>query len=184
MKAPQDFFSSWFGRLGSAVLVSVVLASIAEAQISLTLDDPNQSVPAPASGITTVDFSGTVVVCPGCFMIGATLDNPFNSSHTSGLTGMLDSGFLTFSQGGFGTYTGPLFSIAVPTGTLPDLYGFRVLGGASELHLFGASAGGSIFEPSAPFSVEVTSVPEASTIWLLVLGGVGAVLWRARVRAS
>lgn len=184
MKAPQNYGSYCVVRAGAAALLGMFLAISAQAQISLTLDMPNQSVAAPASGITTVDFSGTVVVCPGCFMIFSQLDNPSNSSLTNSLIGTLDPAFALFSSGGFGTYIGPLFSIDVPTGTPPDLYAFSLLGGPSQLHVNGASAGGSMFNPTADFSVNVTAVPEPSAALLLFAAAIGVFFYRNWFRAK
>lgn len=182
MKTRRNFVSYGFVGGGGAALLGMFLAISAQAQISLTLDDANQSVPVPASGVTTVDFSGTVVVCPGCFMIFSQLDNPYNNTDTASLMGSLDAAFATFSSGGSGTYTGPLFSIDVPMGTAPDLYAFALVGGPSELHLFGASAGGSMFEPTADFSVQVTAVPEPSVELLLFAAAIGAFFYRIWIR--
>src|SRR5678816_2693641 len=72
--------------------------------VQLTLDNPNQAVTAPSSGITMVNFSGTLFVEEGWFVDLVALELPYNASQTSFLSGNFDDNFVLFIGGGSGTY--------------------------------------------------------------------------------
>lgn len=135
--------------------------------LTITLDNPLQTVSSPDNGTTTVDFTGTVRFDSLLFAV-VLLDNPSNTANTLSLQATLNSAFSSAAQFG-ANYTGSLFSVAVPIGTPPDLYGFE-----AELKITEFSLGGATASESAHFSVDVTpgssSVPEdGPTILLLAL---------------
>jgi hypothetical protein len=108
-----------------ALLAPGVAQAVQFDPVMVTLDMPNQVVTAPTSGVTLVDFTGTVFVDSNYSIDFASLDFPFNSSSSNGLIGSFNAAFLTFASGGNGTYNGSLFDISVPAGTPPDLYAFQ-----------------------------------------------------------
>lgn len=179
---------------GLALLFSQGLAqALMVDPVQVTLDMPNQIVTAPTSGVTMVDFTGTVFVDSTYRMTSAHADAPFNSSQTNGLlTGSFSAAFLTFFSGGNGTYTGSIFEIDVPAGTPPDLYAFQQFSSNPAMFTVQAdpvfvvanrpdSINGNVgFSDSANFSVLVSApangVPDSgSTLLLMSLGGVAGV---------
>ena len=164
-----------------ALVISVPVA-VEAVPITLTLDNPNQTVATPASGTLTIGFTGTVTLDPG-FLVNANLDPAGNSTFTHFLTTTLAPGFLNFLNTSTGSYSGLLFSVAVPFGTLPDLYLITSGGGFSYLALdgFNPQTGGDAFARES-FSVLVTngvSVPESHP-GALFLGVALAGLFAAR----
>ncbi len=187
--------------LVAALLALVLLPALAEAvlmgpsnPVTITLDNPNQTVAAPSSGFLTLGFSGTIVVDPNYTMIFAGADNPFNMSQTNSLTASFDAAFLTFFGGGNGTYTGNIFDITVPMGTPADLYAFEEL--STNPSVFSITAvplsnanspdgGPPPFTATAAFSVLVTSgstngVPEGGSSVVLLGLSVGGLLFARR----
>jgi hypothetical protein len=69
-----------------AFLVCTPLRLVAD-PITVSLDLPNQTTARPASGVTSLSFSGTVVVESGWVMQGAFTDAAFNSAKTLFLSG-------------------------------------------------------------------------------------------------
>jgi hypothetical protein len=113
----------------AAVLVFLALTSavVESAPLTLTLANPNQTVALPSSGITTLDFTGSITLDPGYKLGSATVFSPSNSSGTDSLIAAFAPPFITFfSVSGTGSYTGSLFTVDVSTGTPPDLYAYRV----------------------------------------------------------
>jgi hypothetical protein len=149
---------SWRTTLFRYVLfLSVLCLPMAANAISVTLDSPNQSVAAPSSGITTLTFSGTVVVDTFFSLNTPSVDNPTNSLNTFALVATLDGAFAGFAATTFGgTYTGNVFSVDVPTGTPVDLYAYFFGSGSSQIRLNEYTAGGNVDDASAAFSVNVT----------------------------
>ena len=146
----------------------MILTACGDAKaLTITLDSPLQFVSTPDSGTTTVDFTGTVQF-DSLLFAAVLLDNPANPANTLSLQATLNSAFASAAEFG-ANYTGSLFSVAVPTGTPPDFYGFE-----AELTIMEFSLGGGTASGSAHFSVDVTpgsrSVPEdGQTILLLAL---------------
>lgn len=162
-----------------------VVCAIQVDPVIVTLDNPNQIVTAPTSGVTLVDFTGTVFVDQNWQMDFISLDFPFNSAQTNFLSGAFNSAFLTFANGGNGTYTGSIFDISVPTGTPPDLYAFKLNSTDPPLFLVHAVPfedvqtfaidspnGEAGFSDSAAFSVQVNApangVPDRGSSVLLL----------------
>jgi len=118
-----------------AVLATVVFlptgataVPMAADPITISLNNPFQVTAAPSSGVTTLTFSGTVVVDSSWRLNFAFTDDAYNSSSTSFLHGLFDSAFQAFFFGpGNGTYTGNIFSIDVPAGTVPSLYAYQFM---------------------------------------------------------
>jgi hypothetical protein len=124
--------------LGSALLaLSIFAPAVVEAELMLSLDNPNQTVVRPSSGTTVVDIAGTIIVEPGFAFNppGAVIvDQPFNASGTDFLAGVLNDAFVAFvtdHTGIFtgGTFTGTIASFDVTSVTPVDLYAF--VGGAT-----------------------------------------------------
>lgn len=124
-KSPR-FLSFSLAPFAVVLVVLAFTSALVEAvPLTLTLDNPNQVVAPPSSGITTLDYTGTINLDPGYKLGSATVFNPFNSSGTLSLNATFAAPFLTFFTVGTGSFSGSLFSIAVPTGTPPDLYAYR-----------------------------------------------------------
>lgn len=66
--------------LAFAIFMPVAAKAITMDPVTITLDNPNQTVAAPSSGFITLDFSGTIVVDPNYSMISIGVDDPFNMS--------------------------------------------------------------------------------------------------------
>jgi hypothetical protein len=189
-KVPTAFLRR-IALLGCALLALTIFApTIAEAELMLSLDNPDQTVAAPLSGTTIVDFTGTVTVDAGFrFNPPGAIDltPAFNISGTNFLTSSFTSAFVAFvtalstSTSG-GTFTGSIFDVSVPAGTPPDLYAFSLppLDAPAELFLrvqFDEEPNSDFFVLDF-FSVRVTgvSVPDRGSN-ILLLGLSLAALW-------
>ena len=165
---------------------AVVVATTNVDPVMITLDMPNQSVTGPTSGITMVDFTGTVFVDSNYRLTVVNLDFPNNSSESNFLFGTFNTSFLSFfSINGNGTYIGSIFEIQVPAGTPPDLYAFEVGSGNPAMftafatplaQAYGAESinGAADASDSAAFSVLVNGngtangVPDRGSSMLLL----------------
>jgi hypothetical protein len=180
-------------------LTALIPLAVEAVPVTLSLDNPNQSVAAPSSGFISLNFSGTLVIDPNYQASSASLNQPFNSSNSNFLTGSFDSAFLTFfGTVGTGTYTGNFFNITVPAGTPPDLYAFQQF--TSNPSLFGVvvsfvgdgllagPAGTPEQSASQAFSILVTNgnqVPESgSSMAFLGLSVMGIFFARRAVVSS
>lgn len=148
----------------------------AAAQFSVTLDNPNQIIPQPSSGVVTLDFTGTITFDAGFVLSSIMVDNPLNSSQTDFLTAL--NNFSYFPPG-----SGTIFSVTIPAEQLPDLYAFAAAGGSSELRVTEVAAGApNFFEIDVPFSVQVTGAPEPSALCLSATG-IALLVWQQRSRS-
>jgi hypothetical protein len=149
--------------------------------ITLSLDNPNQTVARPSSGTTIVDFAGTVIVDPNFRFDLIDFDVPFNASGDSLNPGDWEPAFLTFfnSPDG-GTYTGSIFHVTVSATNPPGLYQFNVVPQfPSELFLRVIPLeGGETVSARETISVLVTGVgvPDRGSS-ILLLGLSLAALW-------
>jgi hypothetical protein len=120
--------------LGCALLaLSIFAPALVEAvPITLSLDNPNQSVAHPSSGTVTLSLTGTIIIEPG-FAFNPPGDvvvtAPFNFLGTHHLGGALTGAFVAFvndHRGIFtgGTFTGTILNSFVTPGDPPDLYAF------------------------------------------------------------
>jgi hypothetical protein len=177
-----SLFPHRIALLGCALLALTIFApAVVEAvPLTLSLDNPNQSVAAPPSGTTILDFSGTITVDagyrfnpPGAAFIGA----PFNASGSHSLDGMITAAFdaffndLSTSTAG-GTFTGTIFQIFVPAGTPPALYAYHLFPDLSDVFLRVQldDIPNTEFTAQEPFSILVTggTVPDRGSSILLL----------------
>lgn len=178
--------------LTSCALLALITFAPATAKavampITFTLDNPNQTVMAPASGSVLVDFTGTVTVAPKFSLNGGSIDFAFNAPLTNHLEGFFTDAFNDFLTGGTGSFTGSIFNMIVPAGTPIDLYSFNEAGSSAMVTLFGSFNGGSRtlgeggVSASQAFSVKVIggTVPEGGSS-LLLLGFSFALLFAGR----
>jgi hypothetical protein len=186
--------TSLLALLALALFIPLAAHAIpmAASPITITLNNANQMTAAPSSGFITLNFAGTVVVDQNYQMSFAGVDNPFNMSHSNVLTALLDPAFVAFFGGGNGTYTGNLFNVTVPAGTLADLYAFKELSNvASEFTIqafllsnVNSPNGGPLpFTASYAFSVLVTNgnqVPEGGSSALLLGASVAGICFVRR----
>lgn len=179
-KAPTSF-SRRIALLGCAVLALTIFAPAVVEAITINLDNPNQSVAAPSSGTTMVNFSGTITLDPNYHFTFLFLNFPFNQSGSNSLTRTVTNEFLAFlntpAQPFTQTFTGSIFDVSVPVGTPPDLYAFDGFGGPSRIFLNATLPGG--FDPISAqqtFSVLVTGVPDRGSS-ILLLGLSLVALW-------
>ncbi|MEY2486764.1 MAG: hypothetical protein QOH39_2412 [Verrucomicrobiota bacterium] len=143
--------------------------------VQVTLDMPNQIVTAPSSGVTMVDFTGTVIVAPNYRMDLASFDEPFNNSQTNFLTGTFNAAFLTFFGGGSGTYTGSIFEINVPAGTPPDLYAYEVMSSNPSIFTVSAFFDGGVVANRPDSTNGVSDVSDTAAFSVLVNAPVNGV---------
>jgi hypothetical protein len=183
-KVPTPF-SRRIALLGSALLaLSIFAPAVVEAvPITLSLDNPSQSVVRPSSGTVTLNFTGTVMIEPGFAFHGiqdVILDFPFNASGSHFLDRVFGDAFLPFVQdhqastGNFtgGTFIGTLFTINVTPEDPLGLYAF-VGGGPpnlpSEVFLRVADENNeNMTVAREAFSVLVTGVPDRGSSILLL----------------
>ena len=92
--------------------------------ITLTLDNPHQTIKRPASGTIVLNFTGTVSFGPNFDFEEAVLDFDYNRSSTSGIP--TEFGRLHFSRAdNGGSVSGVLFTAEVSSTTVPGLYEFH-----------------------------------------------------------
>ena len=184
-----SLFPRRIALLGCALLaLSIFAPAVVEAvPITLSLDNPNQSVARPSSGTVTLAFTGTVMIEPGFAFSGSDalavfVHSPFNFAGTHFLDVDLSPAFVAFAidhrdifTGG--TFTGTLFNAFVTPGDPPALYAFDGgspgANGPAQVFLrvnFGTE---NQFSALEAYSVRVTGggVPDrGSSILLLGLG--------------
>ena len=169
--------------LGSALLaLSIFAPAVVEAvPITLSLDNPNQSVVHPSSGTVTLSFTGTIIIELG-FAFNPPGDvlgtQPFNFLGTHHLGGAFTGAFVTFvndHRGIFtgGTFTGTIFDTFVTPGDPPDLYAFSGGGPGfnqpADLFLRVADQNNQNETVAREaFSVQVTGVPDRGSSILLL----------------
>ena len=172
--------------LAVCVLVFVAMAGSTQAvPISISFDNPNQTVAAPSNGFVTVAITGTISIDPSYQHIGVAYFSPTNFTHTLSLTINTSAAFnLWFANNPNGTFTGTILEISVPAGTPADFYGYEV--NANNLATFGIGVqpvtGGTSTSAEQAYSVTVTNgsaVPDSGAT-LLLLGLTGAILFFAR----
>lgn len=169
-------------------MTSLFSLSSASLPISLTLDNPYQTVQAGVQ--SRVDFSGTISVLEGYDMSSVTIEFPGTIDGLKNLSDMVwDPGFWSYfqavqpDQG----YQGKIFSITVPASAAPADY-FYYEGGwgdSKTLNEIGMSAykgtdGGTSWQA---FGITVresgeTSVPGPAAILPMAIGLAGSALRR------
>jgi hypothetical protein len=138
--------------------------------VTLTLDNPHQTIKRPASGTIVLDFTGTVSFDHDFHFEEAELDFDYNSSSTKGIR--TEFGPVDFSDANNGgSVTGVLFTAEISSSTAPGLYGFEF--GTKEpatLSIEGANDETFVTEMRS-FSIRVnngTAVPDESSSALLL----------------
>jgi hypothetical protein len=166
-------YMSAVGIAAVALAIPLAVAGRAEADISLTIDNPNITVAVPSSGTSIYTFSGSISVSPTEKITG------FGDGSFGVLQFVTAPGFFTyFNSATTGeSYTGDLFTITIRPSTPLGLYD-----GQGSYFLVDASDGSSSTEL---YSVDVVAaVPEPSTIWVAA-GGISAGIaygWTRRSR--
>jgi hypothetical protein len=162
--------SKKIGLLGCAlVALNVFAPPVAEA----LLDNPFQTVVAPQSGTTVVDFSGTFFLESNqtFFLEGVQLSNPFDLSLSNSLTSTFTAEFLAFlnspAQPFIQTFAGLVFDVSVPAGTPPGLYQFDPNTFVAQIEIVSQDGGFPVFQQDT-FGVLVTPVPDRGPSILLL----------------
>jgi hypothetical protein len=151
------------GIAAVALAIPLAVAGRAEADISLTIDNPNITVAVPSSGTSIYTFSGSISVSPTEKIVG------FEDGVFIPLVFAITTDFNTYfntATNGESYPTGDLFTISITPTTPLGLY-------EGEAQNFGVAAqdGSSSTEL---YSVDVVAaVPEPSTIWVAA-GGISA----------
>jgi hypothetical protein len=175
-KVPTPFFRR-IALLGCGLLALTIFAPAFVEAVTINLDNPNQTVAAPPSGTTIVDFAGTITLNPNYFVSLGSFQPPFNQSGSNSLTSTITDEFFLFlsspPQPFTQTFTGTILELSVFAGTPPGLYAFDRFGGPSEIFLMATLPGGlDPLSAREPFSVLVTGVDvpdRGSSILLLGL---------------
>jgi hypothetical protein len=138
--------------------------------VTLTLDNPHQTIAGPASGEIVLNFTGTVSFDHDFHFEEAKLDFAYNRSFTSAVP--TEFGPVDFSDANNGgSVTGVLFTAEISSSTVPGLYGFEF--GTKEpatLSIEGANDETFVTEMRS-FSIRVTNgtaVPDESSSALLL----------------
>jgi hypothetical protein len=139
--------------------------------VTLTLDNPHQTIARPASGEIVLNFTGTVSFGHDFHFEEADLDFDYNSSSTEGIP--TEFGPVDFSDANNGgSVTGVLFTAEISSLTAPGLYGFKF--GTKEpatLSIEGGADDETFVTVSRSFSIRVTNgtaVPDESSSALLL----------------
>jgi hypothetical protein len=171
-KVPTPF-SRRIALLGCALLALTIFAPAVVEAVTINLDNPHQTVTAPSSGITILDFSGTITLAPDYHFTFLFLPPPLNQSGTNGLSLGVTPEFLAFlntpAQPFTQTFTGSIFEVEVPAGIPADLYAFDGFGNPSMIELEATLPGDlDLLRASDLFSVLVTGVPDRGSSILLL----------------
>jgi hypothetical protein len=150
------------------------LQSVSAVPVTLTLDNPHQTIARPASGEIVLNFTGTVSFGADFNFEEAKLDFDYNRSSTEGIP--TEFGPVDFSDANNGgSVTGVLFTAEISPSTAPGLYGFEF--GTKEpatLSIEGADEGSddeTFVTVMRSFSIRVTNgtaVPDESSSALLL----------------
>ncbi len=138
--------------------------------VTLTLDNPHQTIARPASGEIVLNFTGTVSFGHDFHFEEAELDFDYNSSSTDGIP--TEFGPIDFSDANNGgRVTGVLFTAEISSLTDPGLYGFEFgMKEPATLSIEGADDE-TFVTVSRSFSIRVTNgtaVPDESSSALLL----------------
>jgi hypothetical protein len=152
--------------LGLATFVQ----SLSAVPVTLTLDNPHQTIARPASGEIVLNFTGTVGFDHDFHFEEAELDFDYNSSSTKGIP--TEFGPVDFSDANNGgSVTGVLFTAEISSLTAPGLYGFE-FGTKEPATLSVEGANDETFVTAMrSFSIRVTNgtaVPDESSSALLL----------------
>jgi hypothetical protein len=134
--------------------------------VTLTIDNPHQTVRLPVSGQITLNFTGTVSFGEDFDFEEAILDVDYNHSSSNGIPTELGS--LDFSDADHGaSVSGILFTAVVSSSTIPGLYGFHFGGhGPAEISIEGSDEQRFV-TVTQTFSILVT-VPDGGNSALLL----------------
>src|SRR5438132_12926972 len=134
--------------------------------VTLTIDNPHQTVRRPASGQITLNFTGTVSFGDDFDFEEAILDFDYNHSSTSGIPTELGS--LDFSDANHGgSVSGILFTGVISSSTIPGLYGFHFGGhDPAEFSIEGSDERG-FATVTRTFSILVTVPDDGNSALLL-----------------
>lgn len=163
------------------ILSALSVAAASQAALNLNIDTAYQTVPVPSSGTLTVLFTGTVdILLPTFDPSSAVLEFPGSASNVF-LTASFHADFLNY----LGTaapgqdYTGNLFTVDVPSTTVPDFYYLNGSGsGMANLAEFIVSASDGVNTATDNEFYGVNVVPEPGTMAALAIGA--AALLRKR----
>ena len=152
--------------------------------VTLTLDNPHQTIARPASGEIVLNFTGTVSFGHDFHFEEAELDFAYNRSSTESIP--TEFGPVDFSDANNGgSVTGVLFTAEISSLTAPGLYGFEF--GTKEpatLSIEGGADDETFVTVSRSFSIRVTNgtaVPdESSSALLLGVSFVSLVVFRCK----
>jgi len=164
--------------------LTAFVQSVSAVPITLTLDNPHQTIARPASGEIVLNFTGTVSFGHDFHFEEAELDFAYNRSSTKGIA--TEFGPVDFSDANNGrSVTGVLFTAEIFSSTASGLYGFEF--GTKEpatLSIEGADDE-TFVTVMRSFSIRVTNgtaVPdESSSALLLGLGLVPVSLLQRRL---
>ncbi len=150
--------------------VGNLVQSVSAVPVTLTIDNPHQTIARPASGTVVLNFTGTVSFGSDFEFEEALLDIDYNRSSTSGVP--TEFGPLNFSKADDGgSVSGILFTAEVSSSTVPGFYGFHFgTGGDASFSIEGGN-GVEFVTKSRPFSIRVTNgtaVSDASNSALLL----------------
>jgi hypothetical protein len=141
--------------------VGSLVQSVSAVPVTLTLDNPHQTIARPASGTIVLNFTGTLSFGSEFEFEEAVLDIDYNRSSTSGVP--TEFGLLNFSKAdNGGSVSGILFTAEVSASTAPGLYGFHF--GTSDAASFSIEGANGIefVTKSRSFSILVTNGTAAS----------------------
>lgn len=166
--------------------LSTLAAVTAQAQVTLVLDNPNQTIAAPGTGSITVNFTGTVSFAAGYSSSnGGTLFVAYNASSSNYVLTQFNSLDLNLANNG-GSVSGLLFTATVSSTTSPDYYGYQAFTLNPAYYSANATNDGGATNSTAfsNFSVTVTPAvtPEPGSAALLVGMGVTGAGFLARRR--
>src|SRR5260370_31077787 len=119
--------NSLVATVGIAVLGhKAFMQSGSAVTVTLTLDNPHQTIARPASGEIVLNFTGTVSFGHDFHFEEAELDFAYNRSSTKGIA--TEFGPVDFSDANNGgSVTGVLFTAEIFSSTAPVLYGFELV---------------------------------------------------------
>ena len=161
-------YSPAFGILLAVLGFSAIAQPARATPVTLTIDNPHQTILRPTKGQVVLDFFGTVSFGDEFHFEEAVLDTDYNQSSTSGIPTELGS--LDFSQADLGgSVTGVLFTAVVTPLTTPGIYGFHFGGHRPAEFAIEGSNERRFVTAAETFSILVRVSDQGNTALLLSL---------------
>ncbi len=171
---------------GTVLALALCAATSRGDVVTLTLDDPDQTVDRPAAGSITLDFKGKISIAAGYSYVSSRIDSAYTEDEDHSIT-TSSAGFRYADANDGNSASGLMFTAEVTAATAPGPYYTNPTDPLSSLIVFVNNSDAVMGETYAAFSIQVNvePTPEPSTLALTALGGpLAALTSRSRTAAG